>query len=46
MDAHYIGRENADTSVDFVTEFLNSELHQNFELLVGGFPTATGDLLF
>ena len=45
MDAHYIGRENADTSVDFVTEFLNSELHQNFELLVGGFPTATGDLV-
>ena len=45
VDAYYIGRENADTSVDFVTEFLNSELHQNFELLVGEFPTATGDLV-
>lgn len=45
VDSNYIGGEHADTSVDFVTDFLNSELHQNFELLVGEFPSATGDLV-
>jgi len=45
VDSNYIGGEHSDTSVDFVTEFLNSELQQNFELLIGEFPTATGDLV-
>ena len=45
LDSRYRGGEHADTSLNFVTEFLDSELEQNFELLVGEFPIATGDLV-